>query len=123
MVIMLARTLIVVAAICYTVAVTLSRKELKSFHAKLFLSGLLSDLVGTTLMYIMMLNEGIAWSIHSAVGVFALVFMGIHAFWAICASRYHGIWAELFHRFSVWALAIWLFTFFSGIYMGIVSHN
>ncbi|KKQ76930.1 MAG: hypothetical protein US98_C0019G0008 [Parcubacteria group bacterium GW2011_GWC1_38_6] len=113
--------LMLLAAALYTTAVLASLRELKAWHTLIFMFGFVSDLIGTHLMYLVS-GGVIKINFHSFVGIFALVVMGVHAFWAIGAVMNIGSLYELFHRYSRIALAVWFIAFVTGLIIGMRNH-
>lgn len=113
--------LMVLAAVLYTTAVVTSLRELKTWHTLIFMSGFISDLAGTHLMYLVS-GGVIKVSFHSFVGIFALVVMGVHAAWAIGAVMNIGSLYELFHKYSRIALAVWFIAFVTGLIISMKNH-
>ena len=54
-------------------------------------------------------------NIHTVCGFAALIIMFLHLIWAILALIKRGKAQELFSRFSVYAWAVWLVAFITGI--------
>ncbi len=119
--VMLAGGLMLLAAVLYITAVLSSLRTLKTWHSVIFLCGFISDMVGTHYMYLVA-DGVIKLNFHSLVGLFALAVMGTHAFWALFAGLKIGKTHELFHKYSRYALAVWLIAFATGIIMGIANH-
>jgi uncharacterized repeat protein (TIGR03987 family) len=103
------------ALIFYSSAIWSERfvKKLKLWMVIVFLTGFLCDLTGTSIMSIK--TAKINLNIHSICGFSALVIMFLHLIWAILALIKGGKAQELFSRFSVYAWAVWLVAFITGI--------
>lgn len=103
------------ALIFYSSAIWSERfvKKLKLWMVVVFLTGFLCDLTGTSIMSIKAAKINL--NIHFICGFSALVIMFLHLIWAILALIKRGKAQELFSRFSVYAWAIWLLAFITGI--------
>jgi len=110
-----ATLLIILALFSYSTAIWSERfvKKLKVWMVVVFLTGFLCDLTGTSIMYIE--TGKIYFNIHGVSGMTALLIMFLHLIWAILALKRGGKAQELFSRFSVYAWAVWLVAFISGI--------
>ena len=106
---------IMAALIFYSSAIWSERfvKKLKLWMVVVFLTGFLCDLTGTSIMSIKAAKINL--NIHSICGFSALVIMFLHLIWAILALIKGGKAQELFSRFSVYAWAVWLVAFITGI--------
>lgn len=116
--------LIWMALVAYTIAVWWRRKTLKRIHLLWFLTGFGSDLAGTWMMYL--LRGGTVWPMttHGALGLLALLVMGLHAIWAVhtCLNTTSRV-ARYFHRFSRLAYLCWLIAFLTGALMATTHHS
>lgn len=115
--------LINVALVAYTTAVWWPRKSFRRIHVLWFLAGFTADLVGTWMMYQM---RGEIWplTVHGALGLYALMVMGLHAVWAVttCLNGTSKA-ACYFHRFSRLAYACWLAAFLTGAIVATRHHS
>ena len=104
------------AVTLYTTAVFMERKSgyLHKHHIIIFISGLIFDTTGTTLMS--MISKSFKFDLHSITGAFALGLMLIHVIWAIWVYlRGSESQKRTFHRFSLFVWLIWLIPFISGM--------
>ena len=90
------------------------RKRLRPWMVWTFGLGLATDLGGTVLLCVMSATRW-QWSLHAISGLVSLAIMALHFAWAVTALRLEGRSEAYFDRFSVWAWAIWLVAFASGI--------
>lgn len=122
-----------IAAICvisstlifYTIGVWGERiqKRLKLWHVLFFLFGLLADTVGTGLMEHIAKLTGLHDELHTITGVIAILFMMVHAMWAIWTYKMGSFKAKQhFNRFSIVVWLIWLIPYCIGIYLGMSLH-
>lgn len=119
-------TLIIIAVIFftaalffYTVGVWSERlgKRLKHWHVNFFLFGVLTDAVGTWLMFE---NLGyIKFTAHTVSGFIAFFLMVFHYFWALNVLK-KGNEQQLtsFHKFSIAVWGIWMVSYLSGMVLG-----
>lgn len=119
-------TLIIIAVIFftaalffYTVGVWSERigRNLKHWHVQFFLFGVLTDALGTWLMFE---NLGyIKFTAHTVSGFIAFFLMVFHYFWA---RRVLKIGSEKqrrnFHKFSLAVWLIWMVSYLSGMVLG-----
>lgn len=120
-------TLIIIAVIFftaalffYTVGVWSERisKRLKSWHVNFFLLGVITDAIGTWLMFE---NLGyIKFTAHTVSGFIAFFLMVFHYFWALTVLK-KGSELQLtnFHKFSIAVWVIWMISYLSGMVLGI----
>jgi uncharacterized repeat protein (TIGR03987 family) len=106
---------IIAALIFYSSAIWSEKfiKKLKLWIVVVFFTGFLCDLTGTSIMSIKATKTNL--NIHTICGFSALVIMFLHLLWAILALKRRGKAQELFSRFSVYAWAVWLAAFITGI--------
>jgi uncharacterized repeat protein (TIGR03987 family) len=119
-------TLIIIAVIFstaalffYTVGVWSERisKRLKYWHVRCFLFGVITDALGTWLMFE---NLGyIKFTAHTVSGFIAFFLMVFHYFWALIALK-SGNEQRLanFHKFSISVWWIWMVSYLSGMVLG-----
>lgn len=116
-------------AICFTLALLFysigiwsdyKHKQLKAWHLYMFALGVLTDSLGTWLMYLYVGH--LIFTAHSIAGFLGLFLMIFHAVWAylVFNSRNAGL-QQTFHRFSLGVWFFWLVSYVSGLYLGI-SH-
>jgi len=76
---------IIFALVLYTISIWSERinKGLKAWMLVLFISGFVSDLIGTSIMWFN--ATGAKFNTHSICGYTALLIMGLHLIWAIRA--------------------------------------
>ncbi|HBA89299.1 MAG TPA: TIGR03987 family protein [Geobacter sp.] len=109
------------ALIFYTWAVFSARKHgLHRMHLLIFGTGLVSDYLGTHLMLLYGLANGIDPKWHTVTGIASLSGMGFHFLLALLATLMHRTEAvnRLFHRVSLTIYYCWLVAFFSGAFAG-----
>lgn len=115
-VILYATIAITLALIFYTIGVWSERRagRLKLWHLVLFYMGLVSDVIGTSLMK--EYAGHIALNFHSIVGIAALWLMFFHTVWAtkVLISRNEKAITN-FHRFSLQVWNLWAIAYFSGV--------
>jgi uncharacterized repeat protein (TIGR03987 family) len=108
------------ALIFYSVGVWNERlsKRLKHWHVHLFLLGVITDAIGTWLMFE---NLGyIKFTPHTVSGFIAFFLMVFHYFWAsLVLKRNNEEQLTSFHKFSVFVWAIWMVSYLSGMVLGI----
>ena len=114
--------LFTIALLFYSVSVWAGwfSKRLKLWHIYVFLIGLVTDVLATVLTYIGL--GGIVITTHSVVGFISIILMFIHVTWAIIVFRSkneHSITS--FHRLSLVIWSIWLLSYLSGAYSGMVK--
>jgi len=93
-------------------------KELKKWHLTMFGFGVITDSLGTFLMY---LHVGhLIFTAHSISGFLGLFLMIFHFCWAILAIRNNDVkLLNNFHRFSIVVWGFWMISYISGLYLGI----
>ncbi len=104
------------ALIFYTSSIFIERKigYLKGWIVFLFTCGFVSDLVGTSMMfYVAKIKFSLA--LHAICGYSALLIMFAHLIWAILAINNFKNCQRNFTKFSIYAWAVWIIAFFSGI--------
>jgi uncharacterized repeat protein (TIGR03987 family) len=109
-----------IALILYTVGVWSERitRRLKRWHVHFFLWGVITDAIGTWLMFV---NLGyIKFTPHTVSGFIAFFLMVFHYFWALRVLK-KGSEKQLtnFHKFSIVVWAIWMVSYLSGMVLGI----
>jgi uncharacterized repeat protein (TIGR03987 family) len=117
--ILLSVVLITLALIFYSVGVWSERiaRRLKGWHAWFFWLGLVCDVVGTLLMAEM--AGGFKPSTHGISGLAAVLLMTLHAVWATVVLVKRSERALLnFHKFSLVVWTLWLFPYFTGLWLG-----
>ena len=94
---------------------------LKSWYVSIFLTGLVCDTLGTTLMG-RIAGDGFAINFHGVTGLLAILLMLLHAVWAtfVLARGSEKRKAD-FHRFSIVVWGIWLVPFISGAVFGMAG--
>jgi len=112
------------ALIFYTWAVFSARlRRLHRKHLLIFGSGLVCDYLGTHLMLLYGLANGIVPEWHIVVGMASLAGMAFHfllAFAAAVVTRVETV-NRLFHRVSLTIYICWLIAFCTGAVAGIVG--
>jgi uncharacterized repeat protein (TIGR03987 family) len=106
--------IISLALIFYSIGVWSERIQgkLKPWHLVFFWMGLVCDTWGTGLMIEM--AGGLTFEFHGVTGVFAIVLMMIHAFWAsVVLIRKDEKMIRNFHKFSLVVWFIWLVPYLS----------
>jgi len=95
-------------------------KQLKPWHLAMFGLGVLTDSLGTLMMY---LHVGhLIFTAHSISGFLGLFLMMFHFSWAFRVIRNKDIAQQkTFHRFSILVWLFWLVSYFSGLYLGIAG--
>ncbi len=101
----------------YTIAVwkELGKKHLLNWIVFTFAGGFLCDLIGTSIMFYVAKHR-FEFGIHSITGYGALVIMFLHLMWALFAKKYPK-YEVYFTKFSVYAWALWLVAFFTGMFL------
>ncbi len=93
-------------------------KQLKKWHLIMFGLGVLTDSIGTLLMYLYV--GYIIFTAHSISGFIGLGLMIFHFTWAVMVIRNDDIDRQkTFHRFSVMVWLFWMISYISGLYLGI----
>lgn len=108
-------SLISLALSLYTTAIWSERikHRLRPWMLFIFILAFICDILGTSLMA---KNHPQAHlNLHTICGLLALIIMLVHLLWAVDALARQGRCLLLFHRFSIWAWALWLIAFVSGI--------
>jgi uncharacterized repeat protein (TIGR03987 family) len=97
-------------------------KQLKKWHLLMFGLGVMTDSLGTLLMY---LHVGhLIFTAHSISGFLGLLLMIFHFCWAFLVIRYNDKNRQKnFHKFSLLVWFFWLTSYFSGLYLGIAGLN
>jgi uncharacterized repeat protein (TIGR03987 family) len=107
------------ALIFYTVGVWSERysKRLKNWHVSLFFFGVITDAIGTWLMYF---NLGyIKITAHTISGFIGFFLMVFHCAWAIYALLKNNEQVITnFHKFSIFVWIIWMVSYISGLILG-----
>jgi len=108
------------ALLFYTVGVWSERisKRLKNWHVHLFLLGVITDALGTWLMFE---NLGyIKFTAHTVSGFIAFFLMVFHYFWATSVLKKNNEkQLTSFHKFSVFVWSIWMISYLSGMVLGL----
>ncbi len=104
------------AAILYTFAVFKERhkKFLTRSLVVLFAGGFLSDLIGTSIMFIAA-KVKFALVIHSMCGYAALFIMLAHLIFALLAINKIRNFEKYFTKGSIYAWIVWMIAFISGV--------
>jgi len=107
-----------IAWICYSIGIIVeSSGILKPWHVKLFWLGLLFELTGATLMFI--LGKGEVYPIHMIVGAIALALIIFHNILASIIIKTGNIMLlRCFPKFSLTVYLIWLIAFITGMIIG-----
>lgn len=111
------------ALIFYTIGVWSEKLQgkLKKWHLIIFYIGLFFDMLGTTLMSLMV-SSGFRISFHAVTGLLAIILMLFHAVWAtVVVVKGKQKTKVTFHKFSIIVWAIWLIPFISGAIFGMVK--
>ena len=119
-------TLIIIAVVFftaalffYTVGVWSERlgQRLKPWHVNFFLLGVITDAIGTWLMFE---NLGyIKFTAHTVSGFIAFFLMVFHYFWALRVLKLaNEKQLTSFHKFSVGVWLIWMVSYLSGMVLG-----
>ena len=112
------------ALLFYTWAVFSARRRgLQRKHLLIFGVGLVCDYIGTHLMLLYGLSEGVVPVWHIVVGFASLAGMAFHFMLAFVAGMVRRAEAvnRLFHRVSLTIYTSWLIAFCSGTVAGIVG--
>ncbi len=113
---------IMAALVLYTIGVFAERKShmLRKWHVIVFWAGLVFDTTGTSLMGIIADNsEKSGVTLHGVTGFIAIVLMLFHAVWAtVTLTRGNEKQMQTFHRFSLFVWMVWLFSFLTGMIIG-----
>ncbi|MFA6386341.1 MAG: HsmA family protein [Candidatus Paceibacterota bacterium] len=105
------------ALVLYTASIFIEKwllRHLENWIICLFAGGFISDLIGTSLMFLQAENK-FSLTTHSFCGYLALLIMFIHLSWAILAHKKVWKFELLFTKFSIYAWLIWMVAFLSGI--------
>jgi len=108
-----------IAWICYSIGIIVESSSgiLKPWHVKLFWLGLLFELTGATLMFI--LGKGEVYPIHMIVGAIALALIIFHNILAsIIIKAGNTMFLKCFPKFSLTVYLIWLIAFITGMIIG-----
>lgn len=105
---------IIVAWVCYTVAIWSDKrqKQLKTWMLLVFISGFCIDFTGTSIMAHQ--HQGLSATLHGRLGQGALLFMFVHLLAAIIVLYKKGSYQKLFSRFSAYAWTLWTLALFTG---------
>jgi uncharacterized repeat protein (TIGR03987 family) len=110
------------ALVFYSIGVWSERfsGRLKTWHLLFFWLGLISDTVGTGMMFEM--AGGLTFDVHGLTGVLAILLMLIHAVWAtVVLVRGDENVIKNFHKFSVFVWLIWLIPYLSPMFFGMAG--
>ena len=91
-------------------------RQLKRWHLIMFGLGVVTDSLGTLLMY---LHVGyLIFTAHSIAGFLGLFLMILHFSWAyfVLGNNNRQV---VFHRFSILVWAFWMVSYISGLYLGL----
>ena len=102
------------ALVFYSIGVWSERIQgrLKPWHLAFFVLGLICDTWGTGLM--LDFAGGLTFDLHGISGLLAIIFMFIHAAWALAVLiRKDEKALTNFHKFSLFVWLIWLIPYFS----------
>lgn len=114
--------LFTVALVFYSISVWAGwfSKRLKLWHIYVFLIGLFTDFLATLLTYIDI--GGIVITLHSVLGFISIILMFVHVVWAVIVFR-SGNENSIanFHKISLFVWSIWMTSYISGAYLGIVK--
>jgi uncharacterized repeat protein (TIGR03987 family) len=111
--------IITLALVFYSIGVWSERIAglLKPWHLIFFITGLICDTWGTSLM--MEMAGGLSFDLHGISGLLAIILMFIHALWAaLVLMRNDEKALHNFHKFSLVVWLIWLFPYFSPMVLG-----
>jgi len=114
--------LFTVALVFYSISVWAGwfSKRLKLWHIYVFLIGLFTDFLATLLTYIDI--GGIVITLHSVLGFISIILMFIHVVWAVIIFRSgKENLITNFHKISLFVWGIWMISYISGAYLGIVK--
>jgi len=108
------------AMVLYSIGVWAERiqRKLKWWHLWFFWSGLVSDTIGTSAMFII---AGSFWqpTFHGFTGKAAILIMLFHAVWAtVVLARKQENMILNFHKFSLVVWIIWMIPMLSGMILG-----
>ena len=109
-----------VALVFYTTGVWSERlyRGLKPWHVAVFALGVLADSLATGITY--QFIGAIVFTPHAIFGFIALLLMTFHFLWAITVIIVKNeTMKERFHQFSIFAWAVWMFSFLTGFILGI----
>ena len=117
-----ASIIITLALVFYSIGVWSERisGRLKPWHLVFFILGLICDTWGTGLM--LDFSGGMTFDFHAISGALAILLMFIHALWAYLVLRKKDENAlNNFHKFSLFVWIIWLFPYFSPLFLGMAG--
>jgi len=108
------------ALVLYSVGVWNEKlsKRLKPWHVNVFLLGVITDAIGTWLMFEYL--GYIKFTAHTVSGFIAFFLMVFHYLWALITLK-RGNEQQLtnFHKLSVFVWAVWMVSYLSGMVLGI----
>jgi len=108
------------ALVLYTTGVWSERfaRKLKAWHVVAFFLGVITDALGTFLMY---KNLGyIKITLHTISGFVGFFLMVFHFFWAVVVITTNDQKRiASFHQFSLFVWGIWMISYISGLILGI----
>ena len=110
------------ALLFYTIGVWAERLQgrLKWWHLVFFVLGLISDTVGTGMMFEAV--GGMTYDVHGITGLIAIILMFIHALWAfIVLLRKDENMIQNFHKFSIFVWLVWLIPYFSPMFFAMAA--
>lgn len=111
------------ALILYTFAIWSEKIQgkLKKWHLFTIYLGLISDILGTTLMS-KMAKGGFQLNFHGITGVLGITLMLFQAVWGTIVLIKNDEKAKTdFHKFSIWVWIIWLIPYISGAFLGMAK--
>lgn len=114
--------LFTIALVLYSISVWAGwfSKRLKLWHIYVFFAGLVTDLIATLLTYISI--GGIVITPHSVLGFISIILMALHVIWAVVTiSRGNEQSLTGFHKLSMIVWSIWMLSYLSGFFLGMVK--
>lgn len=117
-----ASLVITVALVFYTVGVWAERIQgcLRPWHLAFFYAGLVSDTIGTGMMFEYV--GGMTFDVHGISGLIAILLMLVHAAWAtVVLLRRDERLIRTFHRFSLFVWLVWLIPYFSPMFFAMAA--
>jgi uncharacterized repeat protein (TIGR03987 family) len=112
--------LFTIALVFYTTGVwgERLRRELKPWHIVVFSLGVFTDALATWVTYKFI--GALVFTPHAIFGFIALFLMTFHFIWSILViSGTNEKSKARFHRFSIFAWGVWMFSYLTGFALGI----
>lgn len=111
------------ALIFYTIGIWSEKiqRKLKKWHLFMIYLGLISDILGTTIMS-KIAAGGFQFNFHGITGLFGIALMLFQVLWGTIAIIKNNEKAKnSFHKFSILVWIIWLIPYISGAILGMAK--